>query len=101
MRTTIVLAKSVFSSCQRCQNETAANKFCVKLKKTAAETFQMLKRHMVRNFYREQLCLNGVKGLTKGSENENAKIVGENNSDCIFFNAKLPLIYAGNTDCID
>jgi hypothetical protein len=38
----------------------------------------------VKNVYREQLCLDGVKGSKKGSESENAKIVGENNFDCIF-----------------
>jgi hypothetical protein len=39
---TIVSVKLVFSSCQRFQNGRAAIKFCVKLKKTAPETLEML-----------------------------------------------------------
>jgi hypothetical protein len=40
----IVLVKLVFSSCRRFQIEQrAAIKFCSKLKKTATETFEMLK----------------------------------------------------------
>jgi hypothetical protein len=35
----------------------------------------------VKNAYREQVCLNGIKGSNKGSESENTKIkiAGENN----------------------
>jgi hypothetical protein len=43
MRITVLLVKLVFSSCQQFQNGTAAIKCCVKLKKMAAETFEMLK----------------------------------------------------------
>jgi hypothetical protein len=40
MKITIALAKLIFSSCQRFQNDKkrAAIKFCVKLKKTGTET---------------------------------------------------------------
>jgi hypothetical protein len=34
-------------------------KFCVKLKKTATETFEV---RTMKNVYQEQLCLNGIKG---------------------------------------
>jgi hypothetical protein len=44
MRITVVLVKLVSSSCRRFQNEQrAVIKFCVKSKKTATETFEMLK----------------------------------------------------------
>jgi hypothetical protein len=65
MRITVVLVKLVFSSCRRLQNGTAMIKFYVKLKKRAIETFEMLKVHTVKNVYREQMCLNGVKGSKK------------------------------------
>jgi hypothetical protein len=39
----------------------AVIKFCVKLKKTATETFEMLEVHMVQNVYQEKACLNGKK----------------------------------------
>jgi hypothetical protein len=38
----------------------AAIEFCVKIKKTATETFGMLKS-AVKNVYREQGCLNVIK----------------------------------------
>jgi hypothetical protein len=44
----------------------AAIKFCVKLKKTTTETFEMLKSSYGKNAYREQVCLNGIKGSKKG-----------------------------------
>jgi hypothetical protein len=52
MGITIVLVKLVFPSCCRFQSGTKQRfKFCVKLKKTATETFEMLK-----NAYGEE-CL--------------------------------------------
>jgi hypothetical protein len=39
----------------------AAIKFYVKLKKTATKTFEMLYVPTVKNVYREQVCLNGIK----------------------------------------
>jgi hypothetical protein len=42
----------------------AVIKFCVKLKKTATETFEKVRT--VKNVYREQVCLNGIKGSKKG-----------------------------------
>jgi hypothetical protein len=43
-RVTVVLAKLVFSPCQRFQNgQRIAIKFCIKLKKTILETSEMLK----------------------------------------------------------
>jgi hypothetical protein len=42
-------------------------KFCGKLKRTATETFEMLKKvRTVKNVYREEVCLNGIKGSKKG-----------------------------------
>jgi hypothetical protein len=40
----------------------AAIKVCVKLKKTATETFEMLKSAYGENVYQEQVCSNGMKG---------------------------------------
>jgi hypothetical protein len=62
-----------------------AIKFCVKLKKTATETFEMLKRAYSEECSLEQACFIGVKGSKKGSESENTKITVENNVDRIFW----------------
>jgi hypothetical protein len=40
----------------------AAIKFCVKLKKAAAETSVMLKSIYMKNVYLEEECLNGING---------------------------------------
>jgi hypothetical protein len=48
--------------CPKFQNGTrAAIKFYVKLKKTASETFEMLKSAYGKNVYREQVYLNDIK----------------------------------------
>jgi hypothetical protein len=60
----------------------AVIKFSVKLKKTGTEMFEMLK--CVYDEECLQVCLNGIKDSNKGSENENAKIVSENEVCCIF-----------------
>jgi hypothetical protein len=57
-------------------------KFSVKLKKIGTEVFEMLKCAYDEECL--QVCLNGIKGSNKGSENENAKIMGENKVCCIF-----------------
>jgi hypothetical protein len=60
----------------------AVIKFCVKLKKTVTETFEILKSAYSEEVCREQECLNDIKGTS--SESENVKIADENNVDCIF-----------------
>jgi hypothetical protein len=62
MRITIVLVKLVFRLVEGFKMEQrAANKFYVKLKKTTTETFEVLKNAYGEEFYREQVCLNGLK----------------------------------------
>jgi hypothetical protein len=61
-----------------------AIKFCVKLKKTATETFEMLK-----SAYGEECLLRASvfewhKRFKSISESENARFAGENNVDCMF-----------------
>jgi hypothetical protein len=45
--------------------ERAAIKFCVKLRKMATETFEMLKSAYNEECLLEQVCLNGIKGSKK------------------------------------
>jgi hypothetical protein len=44
----------------------AVIKFCVKLKKTATETFEMLKSAHIEECLSGQVCLNDIKGSEKG-----------------------------------
>jgi hypothetical protein len=44
----------------------AAIMFCVKLKKTNTETFEMLKVRTVKNVYRDQVFFNDIKCPKKG-----------------------------------
>jgi hypothetical protein len=64
--------------------QSAAIKFCTKLKETATEAFQMLKDVYDENAYLEYLCSNCIEVRMKGSESENAKFASEINVDCIF-----------------
>jgi len=54
----------------------AAIKFCVKLEKSATETFAMCEKATERN------VVESTKG--KGAENSNAKIPSEDNAHCFF-----------------
>jgi hypothetical protein len=56
-----------------------AIKFCVKLKKTATETLEMLKNAYVEECLSEQVCLNSIKHSKKGEScyktmNETAEV---------------------------
>jgi hypothetical protein len=63
----VVLVKLLFCRVRGFKMEQrTAIKFCVKLKKTASEAFEMLKCAYMKNVYQEQVCLNGIKGLKKG-----------------------------------
>jgi hypothetical protein len=46
--------------------ERSVIKFCVKLKKTATEMFEMLKSAYNEHVYLEQVCLNGIEVPKKG-----------------------------------
>jgi hypothetical protein len=84
MRITIVLVKLDFFGMSGFKMEqSAVIEFCIKLKKTATEMFEMWKSSYAKNVYRDKVCLNGIKGSKKGSETENAKITDANNFDCI------------------
>jgi hypothetical protein len=50
----------------------AAIKFCVKFNKTATETFELLKMRTAKNVYREEVCLNEIKG-SKSLEDDERK----------------------------
>jgi hypothetical protein len=55
-----------FSSCRKFRNRTrAAIEFCIKLQKTATETFKMLKSAYGKECFLEQVCLSGKKGIQK------------------------------------
>jgi hypothetical protein len=62
----------------------AAFKFCVKLKKTVTETFEMLKSAYGEECSLRTSVFEWHKRFKSSSESENAKIAGENNVDCIF-----------------
>jgi hypothetical protein len=61
----------------------AAIMFFVKLKKTATDTFEMLKSMYGEECYQEQVCLNGTKCSKKG-ESRYKTMNGKANVDCIF-----------------
>jgi hypothetical protein len=58
--------------------------FCVKLNKTATETFKMLKSPYGEEFLSRKSVSEWYKRSKENSESENAKIAGGNNVHCIF-----------------
>jgi hypothetical protein len=62
----------------------AAIKFCVILKKTATETFEMLKSAYGEEYLSRTSVSEWHKIFKSSSENENPKLAGENNVDSIF-----------------
>jgi hypothetical protein len=62
-----------------------AIKFCVKLKKTATETFAMLKNAYGEDCLSRPSVFEWHKRFERSLESENAKIAGANNVECIFY----------------
>jgi hypothetical protein len=63
-------------------------------------------RGTLKNVYREQVCLKGIKGSKKLKMWECKRIAGENNVDCIFFYAEgiiphefMPAKQTVNSEC--
>jgi hypothetical protein len=55
---------------------------------------------MVKDVPTRQVCLKGIKGSKKGSEREKAKIMGENNVDCVSYaNGIIYHECVGKADC--
>jgi hypothetical protein len=90
MRITIVLVKIVLCRVEGFKMEQrAAINICAKLKKTATETFEMLKSAYNEEFLSRTSEFEWHKRFKSSSESENAKIAGEHKVDCIFFMLKV------------
>jgi hypothetical protein len=74
---------SFFAVSQVSKWNRAAIKFCVKLKETAKETFEMLKSTYVEEWLSRTSVIEWHK-MFKEAQKQNAKIAGEINVDCIF-----------------
>jgi hypothetical protein len=89
MMNTVVFVKLVFLRVEGFKIEqTVAIKFCVQIRKTATETFGILKSPCGEDSL-SRTSLNGIKV----SKNDNAKIADENNVDCTF---KLKVLFITN-----